>query len=248
MTKQSGLGDALLIHGVDVSGDIQALGQVRGGMATQDTTGINKFAHERIGLVRDGNIDMATFFNPTRLHPEVSALPYTDVIVTYCRGTTIGKPAACQVSKQINYDPNRGDGGELHFAVQAQANGFGLEWGEQHTATPRTDTAATNGAGVDGGAASSFGLQAYLHVVSFVGTDATIKLQQSSDNGSGDAYADVTGGGFTQVTAAPVAQRIATAGDQAVERWLRVVTTTSGGFSSLVFTVVVARNLTATVF
>ena len=87
-----------------------------------------------------------------------------------------------------------------------------------------------------------FGLQAYAQVVGFTGTDATIKLQHSADNGSVDAWADVTGGGFTTVTTAPQAQRIQTTRALAIKRYLRVVTTTSAGFTSLEFLVSVARN------
>lgn len=87
-----------------------------------------------------------------------------------------------------------------------------------------------------------YGLQAYLHVLAFTGTDATVKIQQSSDNGSTDAWADVTGGGFTAVTTGPQAQRIQTARSLTVERYLRVVTTTSAGFTNLQFLVVVVKN------
>lgn len=251
MAKQSGLGDNLYVAGYDLSGDIQALSRVGGGPATQDVTGIDKSAHERIGLVRDGAIEYTGFFNDAtdRLHERASALPTTDQIVTYCRGTTLGNPAACLVSKQLNYDGTRADSGELTFAVSTQANGFGLEWGRQVTAGKRTDSAATNGSSVDFGTGStSFGLQAYLHVFSFTGTDVTIKLQESSDDGAVDTFADVTGGAFTQVTTGPTAERIATSGSQTVERYLRVVTVTTGGFSNLVFAVIVNRNATSTSF
>jgi hypothetical protein len=92
-----------------------------------------------------------------------------------------------------------------------------------------------------------FGLQAYLHVFAVVGTSVTVKLQESSDN-SGDAYADVTGGGFTAVTAVAGtgSQRIQTSRTQTIERYLRVVTT--GTFSSATFAVAVVRNDTSVVF
>ncbi len=172
----------------------------------------------------------------------LSALPTADVVVTYCRATTLGNPGACVVGKQINYDPTRANDGALTIGVQVEANGYGLEWGVQHTAGLRTDTAATNGTGVDSGGATAFGLQAYLQVTAFTGTDVTVKLQESSDNAGADAYADVVGGGFTAVTAAPFTQRIATTSALAVEQWLRVVTTTSGGVTSVSFSVVVVRN------
>ncbi|TDC63878.1 hypothetical protein E1258_09540 [Micromonospora sp. KC207] len=251
MTKSSGLGARLYVAGSDLSGDVGSLSRIGGGPAPRDVTGINKSAYERIGGLRDGGIDYQAWFNPAvgAAHDVLSALPRTDQVTTYCHRATIGSPAACCVAKQIGYDPTRAADGSLTVAVQTQANGYGLEWGTLATAATRTDTAATNGASIDLGAAGSFGLQAYLHVLAFTGTDVTIKLQQSSDDGGGDAFADVTGGGFTQVTGgAPLAERIQTARGQAVERYLRVVTTTTGGFTSLEFVVVVAVNTTSVVF
>jgi hypothetical protein len=250
MAKQAGLGDNLYVAGYDLSGDVGSLGNIAGGPAALDVTAIDKSAMERIGGVRDGRIEFSAFFNDAagRAHPRLSSLPTANVIVTYYRGTTLGNPAAALVAKQINYDGNRGDDGSLTFAVEALGNGYGLEWGQSLTAGKRTDTGATNGTGVDFGTGSTnFGLQAYLQVFAFTGTDVTIKLQESSDNGA-DAYADVTGGGFTQVTSGPTSERIATANNLTVERFLRAVTVTTGGFSSLTFAVVAVRNDTAVAF
>lgn len=239
MAKQSGLGDNFYAGGNDLSGDIGSLGSISGAQTTQDVTGIDKSAIERIGLARDGNIAWNSFFNPDRAHPVLSALPTGDVVLTYCRGTTLGKPAACMVAKQINYDGTRADGGEFTFALQAQANGFGLEWGNQLTAGLRTDTAATNGSSFDTGASADFGAQAYLQVTAFTGTDVTITIQDSADDST---FADVTGLTFTEVTAAPTTERIATVNTATIRRYLRVVTTTTGGFSSVTFSVVICKN------
>lgn len=250
MQKQSGLGDNFYLDGYDLSGDLGSI-SVSGGPAALTITGIDKSAFERIGGLRTGSMAWQAWFNDAtgRAHPRLSTLPTTDVHAAYFRGTTLGNPAACMVAKQINYDGNRSDDGSFTFQVDAQCNGFGVEWGRSLTAGKRTDTGATNGTSVDFGTGSTtFGLQAYLHVFSFTGTDATIKIQESSDNGGADAFADVTGGAFTQVTSGPTKERIATSSSQTIERYLRVVTTTSGGFSSLVFAVVVVRNDTATVF
>ena len=92
------------------------------------------------------------------------------------------------------------------------------------------------------------GAQAYLQVFSFAGTDATVKLQHSHDNGSTDAFADITGGGFTQITAGPTVERIAVAAGTEIKRYVRAVTVTTGGFTSLVFAVAVNVNLTVTSF
>lgn len=247
MAKQAGMGDQLYIAGYDLSGDIGSLGNISGGPAAMEVTAIDKSAFERIGGLRDGRIEFSSFFNDAagQAHPRLSLLPTTDVILSYGRGTTLGNAGACLNAKQINYDPSRGNDGSLTIAVEAQGNAYGLEWGTQLTAGKRTDGAAANGTSVDFGAASSFGLQAYLQVFAFTGTSVTVKLQESSDNGVGDAFADVTGGAFTAATGV-TSQRIATAGGLAVERYLRVVTT--GTFSNAVFAVTVARNDTSVVF
>ncbi|WP_406418054.1 hypothetical protein [Streptomyces sp. NBC_01614] len=462
MAKQSGLGDGLIVDGTNLSGDTGSLGRIGGGPNPLVVTGIDKGAFERIGGQRDGGIEWSSWFNPAsgQAHAKLSSLPLINRMITYQRGTTLGKPAACLVGKQINYDPTRGDDGAMTIAVQSLSNGYGIEWGEQVTPGVRTDTGAASGDGVEfgydgedylalpgasgdyastpdaaalditgdidlrvrvalndwtpaaestliakytatgnqrsyalavttagalifrwsedgtaektetssanlGGLAAGattwvratldadvggtdanvtfytsddgvtwtqlgavqpvgattsifvstavlelggqtlgtvnrlagkifraqvlnsiggtsvaapiasaatdtvtdatprtwtvngnayvssrtrYGLQAYLQVLSFTGTDVTVKLQSSADDGATDTYADVTGGGFTQITAGPTSERIATSSALEIERYLRVVTTSVGGFSELSFVVVVAVNLTETEF
>jgi hypothetical protein len=89
------------------------------------------------------------------------------------------------------------------------------------------------------------GLQAYLQVFSFAGTDVTVKLQHSHDNST---FADITGGAFTQITGGPGVERIAVAAGTEIRRYVRAVTVTTGGFTSLVFAVAATVNLTATSF
>lgn len=248
MAKTGGLGDNLYVAQYDLSGDVGSVGEISGGPGLLEVTGISKAAYERLGGHRDGKIEFTTFWNTATdaEHDALKSLPTSDRVVSYLRGTTLGNPAASIVAKQINYDPERGDDGSLTATVEAVSNGYGLQWGVQLTAGKRTDGSATNGSSVDLGTGSlAFGLQAFVHVFAFTGTSATIKLQESSDDGSGDAWADVTGGAFTTVTGA-TSQRIATSATQTVERYLRVVTT--GTFSNLVFAVNVIRNQTSTSF
>lgn len=251
MAKQSGLGDNFYLGGYDLSNDTASLDEIGGGPVLLDVTGIDKSAYERIGGLRDGRIEWTSHFNDgtglNGTHNRLATLPTTDRQLMYFRGTTLGNPAACLVAKQLNYDPSRADDGRITIKVRAEANGYGIEWGNSLTAGKRSDTAATNGTSVDFGTGSTtFGAQFYLQVFSFTGTDITIKVQESSDNGAGDAFADVTGGSFTQVTSAPTVERLETARSQTVERYLRVVTT--GTFSECTFAVVAVRNDTSTVF
>lgn len=248
--KQNGLGDHLYISGFDASGDIGQVNKISGGPALLDVTSITKSAYERIGGLRDGAIDYTAFFNPdptTGVHARLSALPTTDRVMTYVRGATLGGPVACCVAKQLNYDGTRANDGAFTFAGATQGNGFGLEWGVGLTAGQRTDTTAANGTGVDLGVGStSFGAQFYLHVFAVTGTSVTVTIQESSDNGSTDPWAAVTGGAFTAATAGGTAQRLQTARTQTVKRYLRAVTT--GTFTNAVFAVTAVRNPVETDF
>lgn len=247
MAKSSGLGAAFYVDGVDLSGDTNQLGDISKSIGLEEMTGIDKYAIERLGTLLDGNLKWTAYFNPTGAHPVLANIPRTDRIASYWhKNNVLGTPCASMVVKQSDYAPSRDNSGKLTIDVEASANAWGLDWGLSLTTGKRTDAAATNGTGVDfqgtgqWDATKAFGLQAYLHVFAFTGTNATVKLQSSSDNGVGDAWADVVGGGFSVVSSAPQSQRIGTARNLAVERYLRVVTT--GTFTNLVFAVSATVN------
>lgn len=259
MAKSSGLGDQFYLGGNDLSTDTGSLDTISKPLAALNVTGINKSAPERLGGLAGGEISFTSFFDNATVisggylgeHGVLSALPRTDLIASYFHGATPGNVAASMIAKQINYDPTRATDGMLTFKTQCLSNAFSLEWGCQGTPGIRSDTTATNGTGVDfqatpvGTATLSFGLQAYLHVFSFTGTSCTVKLQGSSDNGVGDAFADITGATFGAQTATG-ASRIATATNLALERYFRVATT--GTFSQCSFAVVVVPNMTVPAF
>jgi hypothetical protein len=244
VAKTGGLGDNFYIAGYDASGDINSLSNIGGGPAVLDFTDITQSAMARQGGIRDGRMAFSAYFNPTaaKTHDKLAALPTADVILSYCRSTVLGAPTAAMVAKQIDYNGTRGNDGSFPFAVSAQANAYGLEWGIQGTAGTRTDTTATNGTALDNAASTAFGLQAYLQVFAVTGTSVTVKLQDSPDN---SVWTDVVGGAFAAATTV-ASQRIATASGLTVARYLRVVTT--GTFSNAQFAVAICRNPVATVF
>lgn len=153
MTKISGLASHYFVGAYDLSGDTSSIDQCRGGPALLDVTGLVKSAHERIGGLRDGDMQFTSFFNPSPAaeHVALSPLPTADVIGTFMVGTAVGNPAASINAKQVSYDPTRGTDASLTEKVDLQANGYGLEWGLALTAGPRTDAVATNGAAADQG-------------------------------------------------------------------------------------------------
>jgi hypothetical protein len=253
MVKSTGLGAGLYVSGNDLSGDIGSVSGINGGNTPIPLTGIDKSAMERAGGNRDGAVNFMSYFNKAtdRAHPKLSTLPTANRIVTYChRTTTIGDEFASLIGRQIDYDPTRAQDGSLTLTVQALADGYGLEWGEALTTGKRTDTGATNGATLDYGATigqTLFGAQAYLHVFAFTGTDATIVIEDSATD-----FAAATLLTFTEVSAlggANTSERIETASrTETVDRYLRVTTTTTGGFTNLVFAVQVTKNEVSTVF
>lgn len=230
MTKQTGLGAHLWHNGYLLSNDFRDF-SIASPRQTMDVTGINKSAFERILLHRDGQISGTVFFNDAagRAHPVISALPTGDQVVTITPvGAALGYPAASMAGKQINYDGNRDASGELTFSVDQSANGSGVEWGLSFGEL--THTSGTASTSINHGAASTFGWAAYLHVTAFSGTNCTVTIQQSSDNGGSDAFATL--GAFTAATAI-TAERISGTGN--VEQYVRVIT--SGTFTSITFTV-----------
>lgn len=249
MGKSTGLGMGFDVDGVDVSGDVNSFGRIGGGVTgTQEMTGIDKLAPERVGLLRDGGVEWVSYFNPTLAHPKFSALPTADVVCGIRFDQTLGGPGAGMVGKQVNYDPKRAKNGSLLVDIKTMCNGFGLEFGQFLTAGKRADTTATNGASVDYGAAigtTNFGLQMYVQLYAFTGTSVTIAIQSSTDNAVGDAFAAVTGA-TTGALSAIGAVRVATATNVAVERYLRVVTT--GTFTVATFSVLCVRNLALPTF
>lgn len=238
------MGAAFYLGGYDIGGDTQSF-TAGGGPALLDVTDITQSAHSRLGGLRNGTIDWVSYMDGAAgaSHAALSALPTADVIATLLVGpVAVGCPALSQVAKQVNYDPTRATDGQLTFAVNTQSNGSAQEWGIALTAGKRTDTSATAGAFFDNTAGQSNGAQAYLQVFSFAGTDATVTVTHCTT--SGGSYSSLIA--FAQVTTAPQAQRVTAAGT--VNEFLKVTTTTSGGFSSLVFAVTISVNTTAVVF
>jgi hypothetical protein len=88
-------------------------------------------------------------------------------------------------------------------------------------------------------AQTTSGAQAYLQVTAFTGTDVTVAIQDSAD---GVTFANVSGLSFAQTTSAPGTQRVATANNATLRRYVRAVTSTVGGFTSATFAVTLVRN------
>lgn len=241
MAKESGIGARLLVDGFDLSGDIGAVQTIRGGPALLDLTDITQPAHHRVGGVYSGEIGFNSWWDTAvgASHDVLSDLPTTDRQVIYLHRNAFGEPAAAMTAKQVNYDASRAQDGALAASVQALSSGSPLDWCELLTTGLQTFASAGSGTGLDDGAASAFGAAAYLHALSIASGTATVAVQDSAD---GIAWANVTGLGFTAVTAKAV-QRLETARNATIRRHLRVNVT--GAFTNLVAVVAINRYQTA---
>lgn len=251
MAKSSGLGWKFYVAGVDLSGDTAALGRLATPQATLPSTGIDKEAVERMPGLLDGAIDWTSWFNDAagQQHATLKGVPSTDVHLMAHAPDALGAVAMGMVGKQLDYASTRSAEGALQFSVPAVANGFRAEWGRMLTSGKRTDSAAANGTAYDWGAAvgtTAFGLQLYVQLLAFTGTSVTIKVQSSTDNGGGDAFADITGATTAALSSAPATSRVATATNVNVERYTRIVTT--GTFSNAIFAAMIVRNKAVPLF
>ena len=119
-----------------------------------------------------------------------------------------------------------------------ESNGVAMDWCDLLTDGQVTHASAGSNTSRDDGAATSAGLVAYLEIVDCDSGTPTVVIQQSSDNGSSDAWATVLSFSAVGYASAPTAERVTVSG--AVERYLRV--TTTGTFSNADFIVATRRG------
>ena len=237
MAKKSGLGQQIFVHGYDLSGDVASIDNAGSPRELLDTTALNASAHERVVGLSDGNISVSSWFNDSteQEHAAYKGLPTTDRIVTWAVGATRGDVAACLVSKQMNYNGSRGSDGSLSFAIDSQANGVALDWGNTLTTGKETHTSAAVSTSRDDGATTGYGLVGILSVTDVDSGTATVSIQQSADNVT---FANILSFVAVSAAAAPTAQRLPLSG--AILRYLRVSTT--GTFTNCDFCMVTRRG------
>src|SRR5580698_1954468 len=94
--KQSGLGDNFYVGGYDLSGDVSAIGQLGGGPALLDVTGIKSSANERVGGLRAADWQFSSWweYSSAASNPAfpLTTVPYVStyawpVLVTITGGT-----------------------------------------------------------------------------------------------------------------------------------------------------------------
>lgn len=237
MAKQTGLGDNLLVDGHNLSGDIGSVDNISSASETQEVTGIDKSAKERVLLKSDPQIEFTGFFNPTGAHPVLSALPKNNVVISYLKGQEVGAPACSGTFKQVNYDQTLGGDGSLTNSVAASgSDGYPLAWGKQLTAGSE-DFAANESTAVMDLATATTGGYFTVHLTEFTGTTINIRLQDSPDNGT---YNDVDVA-VSSTFAAVGAAKIRISPSIGVDRWVRGRIT--GTFTTATIAVIYSKGV-----
>lgn len=249
MVKNTGMGDRFYVAQYDITGDTGSLDSIMGNFAMDDVTGLDKYAHERLGLLKDGKMTFTTFWNAGAVlgsegaHTVLKALPTADIVVSYLNGTSVGNPAAVMNAKQVDYAPTRAANGSLRMKTDAMSNGYGIFWMDQLTAGKVTHASASAGSVIDYGAlvgTTAFGASAVWHVFSVASGTAGGQIQHSTDN---ITFTAIGGMSFSGATG-PTSQRLdSTALTTSINRYVKFVST--GVFTNAVIFVAFVKNLTA---
>jgi len=237
MAKKSGLGQSFFIAGYDLSGDVGSFDRISSPVELLLATGINKSAVERIPGKRSGEISFRNFFNDAanQQFAALKAPPTADVVAVLFISSTLGEVAAGLLAKQMNFDWDRNESGDLLGLVQCLGSGKVLEWGESVTAGKITHSSSGSSTGkVE--SQTTAGCALYLQVMSVASGTPTFVVQDSSDTTNGIDGSWATLGTFTIQSQG--AERITVSGT--VEKAVRA--TTTGSFSNAVFAMMIRRG------
>lgn len=205
-------------------------------LSETQTFGQNWKRREVPGL-RDGSVSLAGFLETGAGASEAvlrAALNDSDgqIFTLAPYGLAIGSLVELGQMVEGSYNVTTAENDVNQASAEFQAEG-GLDLGvalHDHTA----ETAIGDYTSVDETAATSEGGVGHLHVTAFTGTNATFKVQHSTDN---VVWVDLIA--FTQVTAVG-AQRIEVAGT--VNRYVRGQMSAATGLTSTTFSIAFARR------
>lgn len=226
-----GKGAAILVSDVALTGYLNQLSASRNAQAVNVTTFGND-QRQFIAGIEDGTITLSGLFDAAGSDTEfdgalaaAAGSPVTVGVAGFTIGNTVTLCNADEVSYQIRAVNN--DAVRLDASFQADGpirNGVALHDLEAETSTG-------NFASVDNSTSTAFGAVGSLHVTAFNGTDATIKITDSTDDA---IFSDLIT--FTQATGTTSETASATG---TVNRYARVEL--SGTFTSITFAVGFAR-------
>lgn len=228
----------LFLHDANLSGYLNSASS-SGERDTHDTTVFADDDRNYLGGLGDGTVSLSGLFDgdTDAVHDLLSPHMTSDDprAFTYApAGLAVGNKAFLAYLLQGTYEVPSEVAGLVQLNVEGQASG-GVAYGTMLTGLQQ-ETSSGSASGHDGGASSSNGLIAHLHVVAASGTTPTldVKVQESPD---GSTWADLVT--FDQVSDVD-GQRKTTSGS--VDRHLRVTWTVGGTDPDFTFVVAVARR------
>jgi hypothetical protein len=154
MTKASALSSRMILDGVDITGDVGAVGSIEKSRNQWDITNLSDDGVARMPTIEDGKIDFTGFWDRTTdaIFDQLSAMTVANRMATVCVGGSRGDEAAVLIAKQGSLTFDRSTDSSLAVSCGLVANGYGVEWGQQLTAGSALMASAGNGTAVDLGA------------------------------------------------------------------------------------------------
>ena len=240
MAAVHGKNTAVWWNSADVSGYLDSV-SLSIAVDTGETTTFQKGWKTYLAGEVDSTVSTTGKYDATAGAAVEAQLGTDSGVFTYCPGgaTTIGNRARLVSATGTTYTESSPVGDIVTFGWDVQSQTVvGLGW-VQHDFTEDTNT--TTGSSYDGGAATTTGWTAHLHVSLVDGGSWVVKLEDSADNSS---WADVTGGAFTAATTA-TSQRLASASGATLRRYTRYTATRTGGSAGqgITFGLAIARQV-----
>lgn len=232
----------VLVDGYDIGQEAHELSLELVAEIEQDTHGFGKsWTEAQATGVKRGSVDYLGMYDDVD-NSTAEALDehggLEEVMVLVWAGNTQGRKATGLRINQSSHTRSVSRGALAKAAAHYEATGDVEEGVVLQSLAAESGAGVTSDGSHDHGAAGTRSA-VYLEVTELAlgGYDSiTVKVQESSDNGGGDAFADVAT--FTAVTAESFAERIAIAAS--VERYTRVTLTLNGTGSSESITLLVA--------
>ena len=250
MAKYGSPSTFLLIDGYNLTGDSFEMATDKETLPLIETQGFgDSWIEQTAPGVYRGTLDHKTFYDDDALASNVALVTQMGtgrVLLAGVEGNTQGKKAIGMTAMQVNYQRTVARADLHRVAAKYMTTGALDEAKIVQILAAQTSNGAGSSGALDNAASSANGGVAYLEVtaVTLSGyTSISVTLQESSDNGVGDAWATVVGCAFTTATAR-TAQRVEVAAGVTVERYLRALVTLvgTGTSPSITYTVAFARN------
>lgn len=231
MAFAHGKGAGVFVADFDLSGDLTQYNWSKSRQLVDVTTFGND---NRVFLagIGEGRISVQGVWNPSVSDIELIAIDGVETVITASptAATAIGDRAHMVNGLLENFQPRAPVNDAVRFSSGVTASAGAYPGVILHH--NNQESSADDFASVDGAAQSSNGATAFLHVTQFSGTDATVTIEDSSNDstfGSLVAFTQVTGTTSEKVTASGT-----------VERYARVALT--GTFTTITFVVAFARH------